>query len=110
MIYLANALPPRKFSRRYVTVSWRVSPGSRGRKLSSRAAFAQLRYQKYWAISIAPGSTGELMSHCLKSESRNCEPRMANFEGKAIHGAETLVSRSRRPKNLAKVQLAAPSK
>src|SRR6185503_6240230 len=87
-----------------------VSPGSRGRKPNSRDAFAQLRYQKYCAISIAPGSTGELMSHCLKKESISFEPVMAKREGNASLGAEIFVSLSNRPKNLEEVQFAPPNK
>src|SRR5688572_1657088 len=109
-LYFPKALLPRKFSRTYTTVSCRVSPGSRGRKLSSRVAFEQLRYQKYWAISMAPGSTGEARSHCLNNESTRFAPVIAMRDGRAIRGAETFVRRSSRPKNFEKVQLAAPSR
>src|SRR5262245_22564259 len=97
--YLPNALLPRKCSRKYTTVSCSVSPGSRGLKLSSRLAFAQFKYQKYCAISISPGCTGDVRSHCLKNESTRCAPVTATREGKVTHGAETFVSRSSRPKN-----------
>jgi len=76
-------------------VSCSVSPGSRGLKPSSRVAFAQFKYQKYWAISIAPGSTGDAMSHCLKNESTRFAPVIASREGSASHGDETFVSRSK---------------
>ena len=56
------------------------------------------------------GSTGEVMSHCLNNESSNCEPPITSRDGNAIHGEETFVNRSKRPKNFEKVQFAAPSK
>ena len=74
-------------------------------KASSRAALEQFKYQKYWAISMAPGSTGEARSHCLKNESSRFAPVIASLDGSARRGADTFVRRSRRPKNFEKVQV-----
>ena len=81
--------------------------GVAGVEPSSRVALEQFRYQKYCAISIAPGSTGDAMSHCLNNNPAVARDRS---DGNAIHGAETFVNRSSRPKNFENVQFAEPSR
>ena len=77
-------------------------------KPSSRSAFVESKYQKYSAISISEGSTGGASFHCLKMELIPRAPATASFDGRERKGAGTFVMRSSRPKNLSKVQLAAP--
>ena len=49
---------PKKFSRKYLIVSCKVSCGSRVVKFNSSSAFAESKYQKYSPISTSDASNG----------------------------------------------------
>src|SRR4028119_1895392 len=101
---------PRKFSRKYFTVSFKVSAGSRVAKFNSLSAFDESKYQKYSAISTAFDSIGDVQFRLLKNESTTAAPEIASFFGNLTRGAETPVNRSSLRKNSTNVQFAAPSR
>ena len=106
---LLKASPPRKI---LAQVGDRVEVSRRGHaaKASSRDALLQFRYQKYWAISTAPGSTGEAKFHCLKMESTTCDPVTMSFtQAVQVWVLKFFSSRSSLPKNLSKFSWPLPA-